>query len=580
MTYRNRPAPRRRHRARWQDELRTQRLLVGGFAAAIAVALGLFGISAWNAYYDTHLRQVMYVEGTAVVREELDLRQAIQGAELQATGTDLSDQMGGARDAVLQQQLSVISDQFSNLTATATGSITDGLFQATRADGFGISVSDEEIDAEVATRQTLPARIQVSIIAIDALPEDAASGDEPTEADFARAEEEANAIRSRLDDGEEFGAIATAESDDPASAQFEGLVGWVSADDPQYGYLFPLADGVGAGELSGPTLTDDGYVILQVEDRTEEGPFTGLLDLLSAARVTDADYRAYVGDELLRQAFRAHFTDEVAVSPAEQREVAQILVLNDQGVPVPKQRLRHLLAQPVPGGEVADQEAATEEQWAAALARAEAWHDEVQDPDADWFEIAKESDDPGSRSNGGDLGWYDPTTGQFVPEFEAAVARLTVGEISEPVRTDFGYHVIQVTDQRTTALDFATNLIEELQADPDSFGAEALANSEDSATRTEEGYLGWVARFEGTAAREEAIFGMTEIGEISEQPVIDGNQIWIFKLLNSDDARVIPESRLTTIQSTGYSRWYDTLKADGQIWIDTQLQLDAAPPTA
>lgn len=580
MTYRNRPAPRRRHRARWQDELRTQRLLVGGFAAAIAVALGLFGISAWNAYYDTHLRQVMYVEGTAVVREELDLRQAIQGAELQATGTDLSDQMGGARDAVLQQQLSVISDQFSNLTATATGSITDGLFQATRADGFGISVSDEEIDAEVATRQTLPARIQVSIIAIDALPEDAASGDEPTEADFARAEEEANAIRSRLDDGEEFGAIATAESDDPASAQFEGLVGWVSADDPQYGYLFPLADGVGAGELSGPTLTDDGYVILQVEDRTEEGPFTGLLDLLSAARVTDADYRAYVGDELLRQAFRAHFTDEVAVSPAEQREVAQILVLNDQGVPVPKQRLRHLLAQPVPGGEVADQEAATEEQWAAALARAEAWHDEVQDPDADWFEIAKESDDPGSRSNGGDLGWYDPTTGQFVPEFEAAVARLTVGEISEPVRTDFGYHVIQVTDQRTTALDFATNLIEELQADPDSFGAEALANSEDSATRTEEGYLGWVARYEGTAAREEAIFGMTEIGEISEQPVIDGNQIWIFKLLNSDDARVIPESRLTTIQSTGYSRWYDTLKADGQIWIDTQLQLDAAPPTA
>jgi parvulin-like peptidyl-prolyl isomerase len=580
MTYRNRPAPRRRHRARWQDELRTQRLLVGGFAAAIAVALGLFGISAWNAYYDTHLRQVMYVEGTAVVREELDLRQAIQGAELQATGTDLSDQMGGARDAVLQQQLSVISDQFSNLTATATGSITDGLFQATRADGFGISVSDEEIDAEVATRQTLPARIQVSIIAIDALPEDAASGDEPTEADFARAEEEANAIRSRLDDGEEFGAIATAESDDPASAQFEGLVGWVSADDPQYGYLFPLADGVGAGELSGPTVTDVGYVILRVEDRTEEGPFTGLLDLLSAARVTDADYRAYIGDELLRQAFRTHFTDEVAVSPAEQREVAQILVLNDQGVPVPKQRLRHLLAQPVPGGEVADQEAATEEQWAAALARAEAWQDEVQDPDADWFEIAKESDDPGSRSNGGDLGWYDPTTGQFVPEFEAAVARLTVGEISEPVRTDFGYHVIQVTDQRTTALDFATNLIEELQADPDSFGAEALANSEDSATRTEEGYLGWVARYEGTAAREEAIFGMTEIGEISEQPVIDGNQIWIFKLLNSDDARVIPESRLTTIQSTGYSRWYDTLKADGQIWIDTQLQLDAAPPTA
>lgn len=580
MTYRNRPAPRRRHRARWQDELRTQRLLVGGFAAAIAVALGLFGISAWNAYYDTHLRQVMFVEGTAVIREELDLRQAIQGAELQATGTDISEQMGGARDAVLQQQLSVISDQFTNLTTTATGSISDGLFQATRAEEFGISVTDEEIDAEVATRQTLPARIQVSIIAVDALPEDAASGAEPTDEDFARAEDEANDIRARLDAGEEFGAVATAESDDPASAQFEGLVGWVSEDDPQYGYLFPLADGVEAGELSGPTRTDDGYVILQIEDRTEEGPFTGLLDLLSAARVTDADYRAYIDDELLRRAFRAYFTDEVAVSPADQREVAQILVLNDQGVPVPKQRIRHLLAQPVPGGEVAEQEAATEEQWAAALARAEAWYDEVQDPDADWFEIAQESDDPGSRSNGGDLGWYDPATGQFVPEFEAAVARLAVGDISEPVRTDFGYHVIQVTDQRTTALDFASSLIEDLEADPDSFGAEALANSEDSATRTDDGYFGWVARYEGTATREEAIFGMTEIGEISADPVVDGNQIWIFKLLGSNPERLVEESRLSTIQSTGYSRWYEDLKAGGQIWIDTQLQLDAAPPTA
>ena len=102
-----------------------------------------------------------------------------------------------------------------------------------------------------------------------------------------------------------------------------------------------------------------------------------------------------------------------------------------------------------------DQAAATEEQWQAALDRAEAWYNEVQDPDADWFEIALDSDDPGSRDNGGDLGWYDPTSGGFVPEVEETIADLGVGEISEPVESDFGYHVIQVTDQRTTALEFA-----------------------------------------------------------------------------------------------------------------------------
>ncbi|MGH2482857.1 MAG: hypothetical protein ACRDE9_00195, partial [Candidatus Limnocylindria bacterium] len=187
MTYRSRPAPRRRHRARWQDELRTQRLLVGGFAAAIAIALGLFGMTVWNSYYDSHLRQMVMVEGTAVSRETVDLRQAIIGAELQATGLDLNAQLGGARDAVLQQQLSAVVDQFNTLTANATDSLVDGIFQAIHAETYEISVAEDAIDAEVAVRQTLPPRVRVSMIAVNALPQDAPVGTEPTEADFARA---------------------------------------------------------------------------------------------------------------------------------------------------------------------------------------------------------------------------------------------------------------------------------------------------------------------------------------------------------------------------------------------------------
>ena len=575
MTYRSRPAPRRRHRARWQDELRTQRLLIGGFAAAIAVALGLFGMSAWNTYFDAHLRQVMLVEGTPLSREDVELRQTIIASELQATALDLNGQLGCARDAVIQQQLSVVSDQFQNLTSTAIGSLEDGLFQATRAAGLGISVSQAEVDAEVTDRQTLPARVQLSLVAVHALPDDAATGTTPTQEDFARAEAEAQAIRTSLDDGADFAAVAAEQSDDAASAQAGGLVGWVGESDIQYGYLFPVAAGAEAGDLVGPSRTDDGYVVLRVEGRADEGPFAALLDLLNGARVTEADYRDYVADELQRKAFRAYFEESVAVSPAPQQRIAQILILNDQGVPVPKQRIRHLLAQPIPGA--ADQSVATPEQWDAALARAKAWYDQVQVPDADWFALGLESDDPGSRNDGGDLGWYDPTTGQFVAEFEAAVARLGVGEISEPVRTDFGYHVIQVTDQRATAVDFAENLIADLQADPDSFGAQALANSEDSSTRSKEGYAGWVAHYEGSLPREEAIFALEDIGQVSSHPVVDGNQIWIFQLLDRADRRDIEENRLNTIRATGYSPWYEELKADGEIWIDTQLQLDSTP---
>ena len=60
-------------------------------------------------------------------------------------------------------------------------------------------------------------------------------------------------------------------------------------------------------------------------------------------------------------------------------------------------------------------------------------------------ELAKQySDDPGSAAQGGDLGWAE--TGLFVPEFESALFSMNVGDTSEVVKTDFGYHLIRMDD--------------------------------------------------------------------------------------------------------------------------------------
>ena len=62
--------------------------------------------------------------------------------------------------------------------------------------------------------------------------------------------------------------------------------------------------------------------------------------------------------------------------------------------------------------------------------------------------LAKEkSKDPGSKAKGGDLGWFDPRA--MVPEFGAAVAKLGKGKFTEePVKSQFGYHVILMEDSR------------------------------------------------------------------------------------------------------------------------------------
>ena len=65
---------------------------------------------------------------------------------------------------------------------------------------------------------------------------------------------------------------------------------------------------------------------------------------------------------------------------------------------------------------------------------------------ADFAELARLGSEDGTAARGGDLGWVYP--GDTVPEFERAMNALAPGELSEPVRTPFGYHLIRVEERR------------------------------------------------------------------------------------------------------------------------------------
>lgn len=73
-------------------------------------------------------------------------------------------------------------------------------------------------------------------------------------------------------------------------------------------------------------------------------------------------------------------------------------------------------------------------------------YDEIVNKNGDFALIAADNSTCPSAATGGDLNYF--TAGQMVPEFEQAVFALNVGEVSKPVKTQFGYHIVKLTDKK------------------------------------------------------------------------------------------------------------------------------------
>jgi peptidyl-prolyl cis-trans isomerase C len=102
-------------------------------------------------------------------------------------------------------------------------------------------------------------------------------------------------------------------------------------------------------------------------------------------------------------------------------------------------RARHILIKAdAKEGEAAD---------AAAKKKIEELSQKVRESNADFAAIAKDNSQCPSAANGGDLNFFG--RGQMVPPFETAAFAMKPGEISQPVKTDFGYHLIKVEEKKT-----------------------------------------------------------------------------------------------------------------------------------
>lgn len=111
----------------------------------------------------------------------------------------------------------------------------------------------------------------------------------------------------------------------------------------------------------------------------------------------------------------------------------------------------------------------------------------------DFAKFARTYSQDGSASQGGDLGWISP--GETVPEFERAMNTLQDGQLSEPVRTEYGYHLIQVLGRR----DAEGSIAQQME----------LARQAIGQRKAEQAYADWLRQLRDSAYVDYKIAGMT-----------------------------------------------------------------------
>ncbi|SDX34362.1 peptidylprolyl isomerase [Roseicitreum antarcticum] len=82
---------------------------------------------------------------------------------------------------------------------------------------------------------------------------------------------------------------------------------------------------------------------------------------------------------------------------------------------------------------------------------------------ADFATLARENSTDGAAAGGGALGWFGP--GMMIPAFEEAVMAMEVGEISQPIETQFGWHIVQLNETRMSTAPALEEVREELAAE-------------------------------------------------------------------------------------------------------------------
>lgn len=202
---------------------------------------------------------------------------------------------------------------------------------------------------------------------------------------------------------------------------------------------------VAKAEIDSVMITDV-EVSLQVENRFNQvmQQFGGDETMLTQAYGKTGDQlrselQDVIREQLIVNKMRGKITESLTVSPADVRQFYNS---------IPQDSLPFFSAEVIVG-QIVKKPDVDPRIKATMIDQLRQFKKDILEGKAEFATLAKKySEDPGSGSQGGDLGFF--RRGELAPEFEATALGLRLGEISDPVETDFGLHMIQLLENKGT----------------------------------------------------------------------------------------------------------------------------------
>jgi len=575
MTFKAKPVVKRAQRPSWEGQDRRNLYMNIGFGIVVLAAVAILAVAAALTWYDDHLVSVGSVDGQSISKDEFRDRYQIEAWRMDESERRIrtAGVAGQLSEADVASQLESLDSSRQQLASIALERLIDAKLQARLAVEEGIATTPEDVDAALLDEATTPEQRHAWLIAV--APELSAGAVTPTAAQKAAARTAAEAALEEIANGKAWEDVAAATSTDAATAPQGGDLGWLQADDTQTDE--PYLTAIFAAEANTPTAVIEGedgtYRIGRV---TEIAPKT--VDDAYQAKITNdgidlAKYRMAVLADVVHQKLEDKIVAEVS-QPGPQRHVQEIFIAQaDSGLGADAIKTRHILYSPNGDPGSAGSLDAADPAWAAAEQLAQATYLKLKANPELFDSIARAESDEGSAQGltgtGGKLPYFDSQS-SIDEAFKSAILKpgLKAGDLLEPVKSSFGWHVIQVM-YLPPDLD-RLNAIKALADKGEDFATLARDNSEGQEAGAG-GDVGWIAKGQLDQGLIDAIF-VTGIGKTTGVVTVADDGLYLYKVLG-EEVRTPEGRQLEELRSTAFSDWYNDKKGAAKIERDPEGKL-------